>query len=290
MREIINKMKVIYDCTLDRRTVYSAIDLLCTLGYDISKYEENTKGYYLRQREFEISETRMLIDAICSLPYISNDQTKKLIEKIQKTQSVHQRKQYRYLEQNKSDIKTKNKEVFLNIELLEEAISKKIKIKFNYLKYELDKELHNRKEEKYIINPYDMVCTNEHYYLVCRKDGINKDALYRIDLIRDIELMDEVVEGRKELRAEKTTYAFTGKTENIKSRCKNIVVGNVIDKFGNQITISPEDEEHFIASFNAIPEGIKFWCLQYLQNVEVLEPTTLRQEVIECLKNNMYQK
>lgn len=290
MKEIISKMKSIYDISLDRRTVYSAIDLLCLLGYDISRYEDNGKGYYLRQREFEISETRLLIDAIYSFPYISYDQTKKLADKVQKCQSIYQRKQYGHLGPSKCEKKTQNKEVFLNIEILEEAIAKKVKVKFDYLQYGLDKELHNRREEKYIINPYDMVCTNEHYYLVCRKDGIDKDSLYRIDLIRNIELLNDMIEGRKELRTEKTVYAFTGEVENIKLRCKNFIIGSIIDKFGSEVSILPDGEECFIASFNAIPEGIKFWCLQYLQNIEVIEPVSLREEVIACLEDNMYRR
>ena len=56
MREIIAKMQSLYGIKIDRRTVYGAIALLIELGYDISLYEDNGVGYYLRSRELEQSE------------------------------------------------------------------------------------------------------------------------------------------------------------------------------------------------------------------------------------------
>ena len=64
MREIIGKMKSIYDIDIARRAVYGAIELLKQMGYDISTYEENGRGYYLRSRQFEPSELRLLTDAV----------------------------------------------------------------------------------------------------------------------------------------------------------------------------------------------------------------------------------
>lgn len=45
-----------YGMKIDRRAVYGAADTLIELGYDISVYKENGKGYYLRSRLFEPSE------------------------------------------------------------------------------------------------------------------------------------------------------------------------------------------------------------------------------------------
>ena len=56
MHAILEKLRVLYDCEADRRTIYSQIELLQTCGFDISLYTENGKGYYLREREFEKSE------------------------------------------------------------------------------------------------------------------------------------------------------------------------------------------------------------------------------------------
>ena len=70
MREIIAKMQSLYGIKIDRRTVYGAVALLIELGYDISFYEDNCVGYYLRDRELEPSEVLLLTDAVYSFPFI----------------------------------------------------------------------------------------------------------------------------------------------------------------------------------------------------------------------------
>ena len=97
MREIIGKMQSLYGIKIDRRTVYGAVALLIELGYDISIYEDNGVGYYLRSRELEQSEVLLLTDAVYSFPFIPAKQTEQLVQKLQKQLSVHQRKRYRYL-------------------------------------------------------------------------------------------------------------------------------------------------------------------------------------------------
>ena len=75
MREIIAKMQSLYGIKIDRRTVYGAVALLIELGYDISLYEDNGVGYYLRERELEPSEVLLLTDAVYSFQFIPARQT-----------------------------------------------------------------------------------------------------------------------------------------------------------------------------------------------------------------------
>lgn len=84
MREIIAKMQVIYGIRPDRRTIYAAAALLIGLGYDLSVYEENGVGYYLRSRPLEQSEVLLLTDAVYAFPFISARQTEQLVQKAAK--------------------------------------------------------------------------------------------------------------------------------------------------------------------------------------------------------------
>ena len=43
-------------------------------------------------------------------------------------------------------------------------------------------------------------------------------------------------------------------------------------------------------AFTAPPRGIKFWALQYLPYVELLQPLWLRDEIIESIGKNKYLK
>ena len=68
-----------------------------------------------------------------------------------------------------------NKQLFLNIEMLDEAISKGRKVRFHYTEYGLDKKLHLRARpdgspREYVISPYQMAAQEGKYYLICNYD------------------------------------------------------------------------------------------------------------------------
>jgi len=287
MREILAKMQSLYGIKIDRRTVYGAIALLIELGYDISIYEDNGVGYYLRDRELEQSEVLLLTDAVYSFPFIPARQTEQLVQKLQKQLSIHQRKRYRYLTISRQDRKTDNRQVFWNIEQLDEAIEQKKKIKLNYLHYGLDKKQHETKT--YTLSPYEMVYMNERYYLICVPDHDPHTRLYRIDRMKDIQILDDprsAVVARQE--AQNAVYAYVGAPERIVMYCDRTILDDVIDRFGTEVQIRERDENTFTASFTAPPRGVKFWALQYLPYVEVVEPAWLREEIIESLGKNRY--
>lgn len=290
MKDILTKMNILYGLKPDRRTVYSAMSLLTDLGYDISLYEENKEGYYLRSRDIESSEVLLLCDAVYSFPFISARQSEQLIKKLQSQVSVHKRKRYRHLKLVNRERKTDNKQVFLNIEELDEAISLKKKVSFTYLKYDLGKNLIPRRERKYIVNPYQMVYMNEHYYLVCNYCGYNDTSFYKIDRMRDIEILEEDIdrplESNKEI--ENAIYAFAGEPEEVIMHCSKYVIDDVIDKFGVSVRIENKDEETFEARVKVSPKGMKYWAMQYMQYVEVIQPQWLRDEIVEVIKENRY--
>ena len=70
--------------------------------------------------------------------------------------------------------------------------------------------------------------------------------------------------------------------------CDCTILNDVIDRFGTEVQIRERDENTFIARFTAPPRGVKFWALQYLSYVEVVEPAWLRKEIIESLGKNRY--
>ena len=290
MKDILTKMNILYGLKPDRRTVYSAMSLLNDLGYDISLYDENKEGYYLRSRDIESSEILLLCDAVYSFPFISARQSEQLIKKLQSQVSVHKRKRYRHLKLVNRERKTDNKQVFLNIEELDEAITLKKKVSFTYLKYDLGKNLIPRRERKYIVNPYQMVYMNEHYYLVCNYCGYNDTSFYKIDRMRDIEILrediDRPLESNKEI--ENAIYAFAGEPEEVIMHCSKYVIDDVIDKFGASVSLTNKDDETFVARVKVSPKGMKYWAMQYMQYVEVIQPQWLRDEIVEIVKNNRY--
>ena len=292
MRDLLAKLNSLYGLDPDRRTVYRALEMLQEMGFEISTYETD-HGYYLKERLFELAEIRLLMDAVYSFRFISYKHAQDLIDKLQQLISVQDRRKYRHLSISNSAIRSPNREVFFNIDLLDEAIGRKVKLQFDYLKYDVHKTLVKRRDKKYTVNPYSMVFTNEHYYLVCTLSGQTRISLYRIDRMRDVHLTEEPLDQRNETfeplaSVQHSLYAFAGKPEPIRMICEQSILDHLIDRFGTEIHIRNGNENHFDVQLLAPPYGVKFWALQFLPYVEILSPEWLRQEIIESIQSNPY--
>ncbi len=110
--------------------------------------------------------------------------------------------------------------------------------------------------------------------------------------MKDIILLaDEAVDGKiDETEINHAIYAFAGKPEQITLRCDKGFLDDVMDRFGLDVHVKEEANERISVTFKATPRGVKFWAFQYLPYIEITEPTWLRDEIIECLKNNPYTK
>ncbi|MBR5730973.1 MAG: WYL domain-containing protein, partial [Firmicutes bacterium] len=242
-RDIQEKLKAVYDICPDRRTIYGAVSALADLGYEISTFEDNGKGCYLMVRDLDKADIRLLTDAAASFEYISQKQTKELVEKLKNMLSVHERKAWIGSSIIRTDKKSTNSQVFLNIELLEQAISERKKVSFTYMDYDYSKQLVPRRAEPYIANPYAMMVESEHYYLVMILEGKDRPSFYRIDMMRDIRILDEYITvSKKDAELDsisKVVYAHAGEPEQIRLRCDKKALRYCLERFGLDIMIIP---------------------------------------------------
>jgi len=279
-----------YDIYPDRRTVTAAMETLADFGLDISMYNENRKGYFLRERNFEISELRLLMDAIYSFKGIPPKQSSELIEKIQRDMSRYQRKNYRQLRSVKPAFKTKNKQVFLNIELIDEAITNGRKISFLYNRYDFDLQLKPLKAHSYIVSPYLMLSANERYYMIGVHDSYDDLSHYRLDRMTDISIIKE---KRKPLPSdcnlkdymESASKIYFGQEERFTFRCKRTILDDCMDRFGTDIVPFNITGETFDFSVKVVDKAGIFFALEYISRCEILSPESARDRMKRYIKS-----
>ena len=92
--EITDLIKKLYNITIDRRTLYRNIEMLINFGYDISDYNENKIGYYLKDRLFQHSEVLLLCNAVHASHFIPNKDSKDLVNTLLSCQSRYKRNDY----------------------------------------------------------------------------------------------------------------------------------------------------------------------------------------------------
>ena len=71
------------DILAERKSIYSDIDTLRSLGYDIQLQHGRGGGYWMASRAFELSELKLLVDAVQSSSVISARTSKRIIHKLE---------------------------------------------------------------------------------------------------------------------------------------------------------------------------------------------------------------
>ena len=293
--EITDLIEKQYNITIDRRTLYRNIEMLINFGYDISDYNENKIGYYLKDRLFQHSEVLLLCNAVHASHFIPDRASKDLVNKLLSSQSRYKRNDYFknvYLPNNK---KKDNKQFLLNIEQISRAINEKKVIKFNYTRYDINKKLVNTRDDAYYRSPYFLVVNGDRVYMVGK--GKNYDSLshFRVDRMKDIELVDEYyLRLPKNLDAyayaNNKIYMYSGDETGVTLRCDKKALDVIIDTFGKDVMLKDEGETFTVYTKCGKEDIVKF-CLQYVESVELLEPLSLREEVRKVLldASNRYQ-
>lgn len=288
-KDIINLIKQIYDMDCERKSVGNNIDFLIDLGFDIIKVPH--KGCYLGERVLEPSEVSFIIDSLFSSKSISGKQAKELSTKLSNLLSKYQRKRYNYIYKAEQVNRTNNKELFYNIEIIQEAIEKNKKISFNYVRPHYSEE---NTLKTYVINPYFLINSQGRYYLVCNFDYYDEIANYKVDFIKNIKILNNEQKPLNNLKGYENgidiskyinehVYLFGDKTVNatLKLSDENALT-YVVEWFGENAKIYKK-ENTFFADITSSEKALIYWCLRYGESVELLFPKQTRDKIKSIL-------
>jgi len=154
--EICEKLSA-YDITAERKAIYDDIECLISFGYDIIQTRVPKNGYFLASRDFELPEVFLLGDAVRTAKFISEKKTRELTSKLDRLLSKHQTKRNISAIYIDSSNKTKNEELFYNIDRINTAIEEGKKIRFTYSKRVLHEGRQITTESKTrTVSPYAM--------------------------------------------------------------------------------------------------------------------------------------
>lgn len=288
--DISNYLEKDYGIIIERKAISRNISLLKEAGVEI---ESRRVGSYLESREFEDSELRMLIDGVLSSKYITAKHSKALIEKLCRLSNKYFKTHVKNIYSVNDWSKTDNQALFYNIELIDDAIEHGKQIRFDYNKYGIDKKLHRTKTHK--VSPYQLILHNQRYYLMSQNEQWHNMAYYRVDRITNMSILDlpatpvTALEGfesginYKEI-ASALPYMYTDKIEHIEFKAHRCIIDQIVDWFGNEVRFTEIDEDYVNVSIKASPNAMEHWAMQYINYVEIIKPTDLRERIKESLK------
>ena len=278
-----------YGMECDRRSVRNNVLYLKELGYDSSM----EKGYRLLSRDFDDSDLRILIDSVLFSKSISTKQARDLINKIRENLASN------YFNAKVSHVsnlpelnRTINKQAMYSLDALNDAIADKKKVSFIYNNIGTDFKLHPRREEPYIVNPYQIVANNGRFYLIANYDKYDNVAHFRIDKMTEVKILDEKIKPMSKVPELKNglnlpkhmaehIYMFSGESVVATLKTTEDMMSELVDWFGKNISIVENKDGYITVRVSCNRKAMRFWALQYGPYVEVLAPKELRESIKE---------
>ena len=299
-QEIIRLLKSNYDMDCDRRSVKNNVMCLKELGYEISMED----GYYLLEREFDDAELRMLIDSVLFSKNLTQKQAKTLIEKLKGMGNRYFSAKVNHVSNLPELHHGDNKQLMYVLDTINEAISQHKKISFVYNKYGSDFKLHPKREEKYVVNPYQMVANNGFYYLIGNYDKYDDISHYRLDKMTCVEMLTEKMKPQNQVTGleqglnlpkhmAEHIYMFSGESVAINMLVDETIISELVDWFGNDFyVIEKRRNNQVLFRLKCNEQAFFYWALQYGPYVEVLEPVSLRSKIAEAVSemNEKYHR
>lgn len=293
--KIIEKLDVA-GITAERKSIYDDIEALRCFGLDIVNKREKPSGFYTGVREFELAELKLLVDAVQSSKFITAKKSNELIRKIENLTSIHEAK---YLQRQvfvNNRIKTMNESIYYNVDKVHMAITRNVKIRFQYYEWTPKKEMRIRQGGKeYHISPWGLSWDDENYYMIGYDSVVEMVKHYRVDKMLHMKLSDEARDGEKYFEkfdiadyAKKVFGMYGGQENNIKILCQNSLAGTMIDRFGKDVKMRPVDDGHFAVNVmvNVSPQFFG-WIMALGERAVIIAPEKVVVEFKEHVKRVM---
>ena len=312
-QQIAEKLMEEYGVPISRATVKRTLTELIDEGYNIDyntvsrSYTSDTGDkedseiltdfYYIH--DFTESELRMLIDGLLFSRSVPYDARKELIEKLCDLNSSHFSLRMRHVSSPSPDL-PENRDLFVNIDKLDQAISEGKQVEVTYGYYGTDMKLHPRLNEdgtvkKQLLNPYQLVASEGRYYLICNKDNYEDAANYRVDRIIDIRILETPRKPGSQVRGLENglklakflfqhVNMFSGKPEKVEFIIPKGFVSVVIDFFGSYVSFFDKGDGTVSCHVEASLEAMRHWVGQFADVVKVVSPPELVEKIREDVR------
>lgn len=287
-----------YEIKAERKSIYDDIGQLVEFGYDIIQVKSKTNGgYYLAGREFELAELKILVEVVQSSKFITLKKSRELIAKIEKLASKSEAKQLQRQVYVANRIKTANESIYYIVDDIHRAIQNNEQISFQYLEWNLEKELVPRRDGKqYKASPWALTCKDDNYYLIAHDKEEDKIKHFRVDKMGSVKILSGVKREGGALfesfdiaaYANKTFSMYGGNEEMVTLLMENHLIGVVMDRFGKEASIRKRDDEHFSVRAPVAVSGQFFGWLTGLGNgAKLIAPAKTVEQYKEHLRGIM---
>ena len=265
----------------ERKSVYRDLELLEEYGCDLIATRGKNASYAIGEGVFSLPELKLLADAVTASKFLTEKKSDELLKKLGRLTS-----RFRALELRRSlvvsgRVKSMNESVIYNVDALHEAIRGDSQVRFRYFEWDRSGARVFRKGIR-TASPIALYWDDSNYYLIAYtpEHGITHfrvDKMDRIKATGEPRIQNEQTQTLDLASYGKEVFGmFNGRTEIVRMRFENRLAGVVIDRFGKDVTIIPDGEEHFVCRAEVMVSPTFFgWLASFGSGVKLLSPESV---------------
>lgn len=288
-RSIIEYCREDFGMVAERKAVGRNLILLSEMGFSLSTYQDNGKGYYLIPREEPLMQRAfrsgasdgVVLDAFLRAP--RSEEAETALAALQDTVPI-------YVSDAERQVLPAH--IMDTLALLKQAIQTQVQISFRYLVAQENGVFAPQMETPTTVSPYALFLAEGYYYVIVSVSGYGRLLHYRCDLMTDLALTDKpareidtMVECRDGLDVEayvNRTIFHTDVREVHTLLCAKQLSGDLIDAFGSAVRMRSEGET-IRAEIDAPWEMIHRFLGSHLKHTTLLAPAWRRAQMKEEL-------
>lgn len=284
--------------TAERKALYDDIETLRVFGIDIEQRKSTSVCYHVVNRDFELPELKLLVDAVQSSKFITKKKSSELIKKIENLTSHYEANQLQRQVFVANRIKTMNESIYYTVDYIHEAINKNVKVSFQYFRWNAEKQKVLRfNGERFVVSPWALTFDDENYYMIGYDSQSDSIKHYRVDKMLKLTVTDIKRDGAElfnnfdmGLYSKKTFGMFSGDEQFVILRCKRKLASVMIDRFGEDVNFSNVTDTHFEIRIKVqISPLFLTWLMNFGQDIAILSPDSVKNEYINLAKECLSQ-
>jgi len=281
------------DIHSERKAIYDDIEKLCYFGYDIIQVQNRLGGgYYMASREFELAELKLLVDAVQASRFITTRKSRSLIGKLELLAGKYDAGKLQRQVYVAGRVKTENESIYYSIDNIHRAIQENKQITFQYLEWNLKKELAPRPSSEKRVSPWALIWQDENYYLAAYDSAGGVMKHYRVDKMGQVSVLDQPREGMEQFEkidlASYTNQVFGmygGEEESVTLQFPARLVGVVLDRFGRETDVRPIEGNCFTIRVRVTVSGQFFgWLAGIGREAVIMGPARVKERYRQWLQ------
>ena len=294
-REDIFRYFEAHEIEPSKNTFYADIEFLRNqVDVDID-FNHKKQGYQVLNAPFEPSEVRLIVDSIQSSKFLTQKKADELSQKVkEKLTDRHTRADLNRQAYVSGRSRSMNESVIKETNKIYAAISTDSKIRFRYFHIEPNKEKARKYSKatngEYIVSPYALYWDRGYLYLYAYTDK-KEFRYFRVDRMDNIkgplgitrDGKDEYKETDITRQKSKVFNMYGGKPYDVRMSFSNHLASSVIDEFGDNIVMVPDDGGKtftIIATVQVSPTFFS-WIATFGKSAKILGPA----EVVDKMKD-----